>query len=39
MCCGKAAFEHLSEFLVGWEVGNLAHWGLGASSEEVKEPT
>ena len=39
MCSGKAMIQHLSECLVGREGGNLAHWGLGASAEEVKEPT
>ena len=39
MCCCEALFQHLSEFLVGWKVGDLARWGLGASKEEVKELT
>ena len=35
----RPRFNTLSEFLVGQKVGNLAHWGLGASAEEVKELT
>ena len=24
---------------MGWEVGNLAHWGLGSGADKVEEPT
>ena len=31
VCCCEASIQPLFEFLVGWQIGNLAYWGLGTS--------